>query len=297
MAIAGALELYADTPAAYAFVFIFGALWGSFANVCIFRMPPTDDHPDGRSVVRPGSHCFSCSEPIRWYDNLPLISYALLRGRCRACKTEFSPRYLLVELATALLFVAVYHFYVNQMFAGEVIQLRLLRFAVAAAYVFTLVVIAFIDLDTGLILDKITYPAIPLFYACTFLFPEMKWWEGVVGAAVGYGVIRGVSDGYYALTRRRGLGYGDGKLLAMVGALGGWEAVVVSLFLGSLLGTIISIPLILLKGRPEVVNEETEEDASLRHVAVPFGPFLALGAVAYIFASPWLLVSLSLLWG
>lgn len=297
MPIADALELYADSVGAYVFVFIFGAMWGSFANVCIYRMPPTDEHPEGRSVVTPGSHCTQCDKPIAWYDNIPVFSFFLLRGKCRHCKATFSARYLLVEIATALLFVAAYHFFVNQSFALEPIQLRLLRFAVHAAFLLLLVIIAFMDLDTGLILDKITYPAIPLLYAATFLFPEMEWWEGLVGAAVGYGLIRGVSDGYYLLTKRRGLGYGDGKLLAMVGALSGYEAVVVTLFLGSLLGTIISIPLIALKGRPAAVNEDTAEDASMRHVAVPFGPFLALGAAAYVFVAPWLMVRLSLLWG
>jgi leader peptidase (prepilin peptidase)/N-methyltransferase len=296
MSVAAVLELYADHPGAYALAFVLGTLWGSFANVCIVRLPPTDEHPQGRSVVHPPSHCTVCNARIRWYDNFPILSYLLLRGRCRFCRTQFSPRYLLVELATGLLFVAFYHFAVNDAYAADAIQLRLLRFAILAAFAFTMVVIAFIDLDTGLVLDKVTYPVIPAFYLCSLLLPEAPWWRGLVGAAVGYGLIRGISDGYYLLFRRRGLGYGDGKLLAVIGALLGWQAVVAALFAGSLFGTIIGIPLILFRGRPQVVNEDNDS-SSLRHVAIPFGPYLAMGGVAYVFLSPWLSVSFAALWG
>ncbi len=284
-------ELLAAHPAAYALAFLLGTLWGSFANVCIVRMAPTDEHPDGRSVVRPGSHCPACGAAIRWYDNLPLVSYVLLRGRCRSCRAEFSPRYLLVEAGTGLLFLAFYHF-VQLAYFDEQVATQLLRFAILAAFAFTMVVIAFIDLDTGLILDKITFVAIPAFYLSTLALPGVAWWRGLIGAAVGYGVIRGISDLYYLLTKRRGLGYGDGKLLAIVGALFGWQAVLAALFLGSLLGTAISIPLILARGRPAVVNEDNDSTA-LRHAAVPFGPFLAAGALAYAFIQPWLEIALS----
>ena len=278
------LELSADHPGAYALVFLFGALWGSFANVAIARLPPTDEHPDGRSIVKPASHCLVCSTPIRWYDNIPLVSYLVLRGRCRACRTRYSPRYLLVEVATAMLFVALYQFAVHIAYVEEPIQLRLLRFVVLAAFALVLVIITFIDLQTQLILDKITYPAIPVFYGCSLLFPEATWWRGLVGAAVGYGVVRLVSDGYYLLTKQYGLGYGDGKLLAIVGALLGWQAVVVSLFAGSLIGTLVHIPLMLVSRAD-------------RKTRVPFGPFLAAGALAYVFLAPWASVSLALLWG
>ena len=119
------------------------------------------------------------------------------------------------------------------------LPLRLTRFAIAATFVFVLVVISFIDLDTKLILNRITYPAIPIFWGLGMLLPERTWSDGLIGAAVGYGVIRLVADGYYLLTRRRGLGYGDGKLLAVVGAYLGWQAVVMALFLGSMLGSVI----------------------------------------------------------
>ena len=278
----------------HAFAAVLGALFGSFANVCIVRWPPTDEHPDGRSVVKPGSHCPRCGAAIRWYDNVPILSYFALRGRCRACRAEFSGRYAFVEAATAMLFVAVYHLEVVLLYPADLLPLRLARFAIAAAFVFVLVVISFIDLDTKLILNRITYPAIPIFYGLGLLLPERSWQHGLVGAAVGYGLIRLVADGYYLLTRRRGLGYGDGKLLALVGAYLGWQAVVASLFLGSMLGSVIGgAALAWSRAREKRAVIQTSapggEDApKLRHVEIPFGPFLAAAALAYLFLEPWL---------
>lgn len=309
-----ALELALLGWAGHAIAAVLGALFGSFANVCIVRWPPTDEHPSGRSVVRPGSHCPRCGAAIRWYDNIPIVSYFALRGRCRSCGGGFSARYALVEAATAMLFVAVYHLQVVLLFPDEPLPLRLTRFAVAAAFVFVLVVISFIDLDTKLILNRITYPAIPIFWGLGLLLPERAWYHGLVGAAVGYGVIRLVADGYYLLTRRRGLGYGDGKLLAVVGAYLGWQAVVTALFLGSMLGSVIG-GLYLLWSRsredePAPVGapmaspgaesgaapddtgeqevEQEDEPVKLRHVEIPFGPFLAAASLAYLFVEPWL---------
>jgi leader peptidase (prepilin peptidase) / N-methyltransferase len=299
---AGALEFAALGWVGHVTAALLGALFGSFANVCIVRWPPTDEHPRGRSVVRPGSHCPRCGAAIRWYDNIPIVSYFLLRGRCRGCQGEFSARYLLVEAATAMLFVAVYHLEVVLLYPGEPLPLRLSRFAIAAAFVFVLVVISFIDLDTKLILNRITYPSIPIFWGLGMLLPERAWYHGLVGAAVGYGVIRAVADGYYLLTRRRGLGYGDGKLLAMVGAYLGWQAVVASLFIGSILGSIIGGGYLMwsrARGQPDEPTAETshpggdvaqqdEPAVKLRHVEIPFGPFLAAASLAYLFVEPWL---------
>jgi prepilin signal peptidase PulO-like enzyme (type II secretory pathway) len=166
---------------------------------------------------------------------------------------------------------------------------------------FARVVITFIDLDHMLILDKVTLPAIPAFYALGLFLPEREWWHGLVGAAVGYGVVRLIADGYYWLTKREGLGYGDGKLLAVVGALLGWEGVVASLFVGSMLGSVIGIGVLLVvkKRRAAEVPERAGADAgadadadadtdepALRHTELPFGPFLAAGAIAYMFLLP-----------
>lgn len=279
------------SPVAYGAAFVLGALFGSFANVCILRLPPTEEHPEGRSVTRPGSHCGACGAPIRFFDNIPILSYFLLRGRCRACGASFSPRYLLVEAATAIVFVALYHLVVGLAYAHEPPPIQLARFAILAGFALVLVIIAFIDLDHKLILNRVTYPAIPAFYVAGLFLPGRTWWDGLVGIAVGYGTIRIISDGYYFLTRREGLGYGDGKLLAVVGALFGWPAVVFTLFCGSLIGTVISLPLIGWKRLRGAGGED--EPASLRHVEVPFGPFLAMGALAFPFVERWLRVSLA----
>jgi leader peptidase (prepilin peptidase)/N-methyltransferase len=332
---AGALELSLLGWAGHAVAAVLGALFGSFANVCIVRWPPSDEHPHGRSVVRPGSHCPRCGAPVRWYDNIPIASYFILKGRCRSCGGGFSARYALVEAATAMLFAAVYHLEVVLLFPGEPMELRLTRFAIAAAFVFVLVVISFIDLDTKLILNLVTYPAIPIFYGLGLLLPERGWADGLVGAVVGYGIIRLVADGYHLLRRRRGLGYGDGKLLAMVGAYLGWHAVATSLFLGSILGSIIGSAYLVWSrargtgpsgqagatsgvggvgdegeaGERDAVGGEAREvgevgqegDAGpelqkLRHVEIPFGPFLAAAAVVYLFVEPWLRIHFWLLY-
>ena len=288
-----ALEPWLRGPGGHLLAALLGALFGSFANVCIVRWPPTDEHPDGRSVVSPGSHCPACGAAIRWYDNLPILSYFILRGRCRACRAEFSARYLFVEGATALLFAAFYRLEVVVLHPYEEPGLQLYRFGVAAAFVWVLVVIAFIDLDHKLILNRITYPAIPIFYGLATLLPERTWKDGLIGAAVGYGVIRLVADGYHLLTRRRGLGYGDGKLLAIVGAYLGWQSVLVALFLGSIIGSVVGgMWLIAARARAG----RTEGDVPLRHVEIPFGPFLATAALIYAFVEPWLRVDFAILY-
>ena len=292
-AVDAVLEPWLRGPGGHLVAALLGALFGSFANVCIVRWPPTDEHPGGRSVVSPGSHCPACGAAIRWYDNVPILSYFILRGRCRACRAEFSPRYLFVEGATALLFAAFYRLEVVVLHPFDAPSLQLYRFAVAAAFVWVLVVIAFIDLDHKLILNRITYPAIPIFYGLATALPERTWQDGLIGAAVGYGVIRLVADGYHLLTKRRGLGYGDGKLLAIVGAYLGWQSVLVALFLGSIIGSVVG-GLWLLAARARA--GKSEGDVPLRHVEIPFGPFLATAALIYAFVEPWLRVDFGILY-
>jgi leader peptidase (prepilin peptidase)/N-methyltransferase len=284
------LEPMLHGTGAYLLAFVLGILFGSFANVCIYRLPA------GLSIVTPRSRCGQCSTPIRWYDNLPIASWVLLRGRCRTCGAGFSPRYLLVEAACGMLFVAVYYLAVDLYLIEQPAPVRLARFGIWAAFVVVLVIIAFIDLDTKLVLDKITYPAIPGFYLLGLALPERTWWDGLLGAAVGYGGVRLISDGYYWITKREGLGYGDGKLLAIVGALHGWPGVVVALFAGSLVGSLIGIPLVLLQRRRAPPPGDGEAAVALRHAELPFGPFLVAGAIAYLFLHPWLEVGFRI-WG
>jgi len=282
------LEPLVGSASAYVLAFVLGALLGSFANVCILRIPR------GQSIVRPPSHCGSCGAPVRWYDNLPIVSYLLLRGRCRACGVSFSPRYLFVELATGLLVLALYQLCVGQHAVTEDLPLRLARFGVYTLFTLTLVVITFIDLDHKKIPDRITYPGIPLFFLFGQLLGDVSLLDRGIGVVAGYGVVRLLSDGYYYLTKREGLGYGDGKLLALVGGLLGWRAVLFSLFGGSLLGTLIILPVILLtRRRSAPAVDENGEEISIRHVELPFGPFLAVAAVVYLFLGDMLMVGLA----
>jgi leader peptidase (prepilin peptidase) / N-methyltransferase len=294
------LEPLASSPAAYAFVVVLGLLWGSFANVCIYRWPPSDEFPNGRSVVTPGSHCFACQAPIRWYDNIPLLAWLWLRGKCRACGAPFSARYLVVEAVTGALFGFAWWAAVIAPALFEPFSQRLEHFAVDAAFGFVMIVITFIDLDHKLILNKLTIPSIVIFYAAAFLWPERQWYDGVVGAAVGYGLPWAIGEIYYRITHREGLGLGDGMLLALVGALLGWRGVLVSLFGGAMIGSVIGISALLV-GRMADPGPEGDEPApnadpdaatpdtpSLMRTELPFGPFLATAAVFYLFAEPWI---------
>jgi leader peptidase (prepilin peptidase)/N-methyltransferase len=275
------LEPLADTPGAYVFAVVLGLLWGSFANVCIYRWAPSDEFPKGRSVVAPGSHCFACKAPIRWYDNVPLLSFLWLRGRCRSCKTQFSARYLIVEALTGALFGVAWWFTVGPAGMLETFELRLIRFAISAAFVFVMVVITFIDIDTKLILNKLTIPSIVLFYAASLLLPERRWYDGLVGIAIGYGVPWLIGELYMRIRKREGLGLGDAMLLALVGALLGWKGVLATLFGGSMLGSVL--------GAIQLLSAKKGEDGEpIMTTELAFGPYLAAAAVFYLFAEPWI---------
>lgn len=275
---------FLSTPAAIAVAAIWGAIWGSFFNVVIARLPA------GQSVVRPASRCGSCGAAVRAWDNIPILSYFLLRGRCRSCGTHFSARYPLVEALTAALAALVFWWFAASD-PGEVAAVRLGRFAVYFAFTGTLVVLSFIDLDTKRLPDVITIPGIGVFFLAAFAAHDVPWGERAIGAAAGYLFVRLIADFYYYVLKREGLGLGDGKLLAMVGALLGWKSLPVVLFAGSVLGVVVSIPLLLLARRRDLPGGEampedqaTGTPTTLRTAQVPFGPFLAVGALIYMFA-------------
>lgn len=234
------------------FIFFLGSCIGSFLNVCIYRIPA------GESIISPGSRCPHCQTTIRWYQNIPILSYLFLCGRCGACRFRISPRYPLVEALTGLLFVLV-----------------LLRFGFQWAtpvywlFMAALVAITFIDLDHQIIPDLISLPGIPIGFACTFLLPQISWIESLIGTLLGGGSLYLVAAGYELLTKKEGMGGGDIKLLAMIGAFMGWKAIFPVIFLSSLIGSLVGVSLMLAK----------KADGRL---AIPFGPFLALGAVIYL---------------
>lgn len=249
---------------------VVGALWGSFFNVAIARVPR------GESVVRPASRCFSCGTPVRAWDNIPLLSYVWLRGRCRHCGSRFSARYPLVEGLSAILAAAIFWKFVGSD-GGEAVAVRLGRFVVYFAFSGALVVLSFIDLDTKRLPDAITIPGTVVLFLAAFAAHDVPWRERAIGVAAGYLFVRLVADFYYYVLKREGLGLGDGKLLAMMGAVFGWKALPIVVFVASVAGTMISIPVL-------IATRHRTEGASLRQMQVPFGPFLALGALVHLFA-------------
>jgi leader peptidase (prepilin peptidase) / N-methyltransferase len=256
---------------------IWGALWGSFFNVLIIRLPAEE------SVVRPASHCRACKRPIAWYDNVPLVSFLLLRGRCRYCGARFSGRYFLVELLVGLLSLSMY--LVSVAYSEGPIGARLSQWVITSLFCGVLVAITFIDLDIMRIPDAITYPGIPIAVLLSLFLGHPHLWDGLLGAVCGYLSIRLIADGYQLLTGRAGMGYGDAKLLAMIGGLCGWQFLLPTLFLASLQGSLIGIPILLLHRGKNTEEEHDNTDpkavppSGLRHARIPFGPFLSLAAL------------------
>ena len=262
------LEWFVRSSWGLVFATIWGALWGSFANVCVYRLPR------GLSVVRPSSQCPSCHAGIAWYDNIPVLSFVLLLGRCRRCKSSIGWQYPLLETLAATLTAMVFVRFVLHG-RGE-LPGQLVRFVVHSYFVLVLLVLAAIDLQHLLLPDRVTLPAIVLFFFAGRLLGDVALVDALIGMIVGYGLIWLISEGYYRLTGREGLGLGDGKLLALVGAFLGWQALPWTLFIGSVLGSLVAIPWLWWRRR-------AGDTATLRHVAVPFGPFLSIGAVSFLF--------------
>ena len=263
-------ELMRWPPFGLGMAALWGLLWGSFGNVCIYRVPLE------LSVVRPASHCPHCQKEVAWFDNVPVLSFLLLRGRCRQCGAKISWRYPLFELLAALLAVMIYGRFVLAEPAAPALMLA--RFLVYFFFAGMLAVLSVIDWEHQLLPDRITYPAIPLLFVAGRALGQVGWVDAAIGLAAGYVLLRAVSDGYYYLTGREGLGYGDAKLLAAVGALLGWRALPATLLIGSCLGSLVSIPFLLWQRRQHPEGEAP----SLAKTAVPFGPFLAVGALIYL---------------
>jgi leader peptidase (prepilin peptidase)/N-methyltransferase len=270
------LPAWLSSPLSTVTAGLFGAVWGSFFNVCIARVPRHE------SIVRPGSRCPRCRAPLRAFDNVPLLSYLILRGRCRACRAPISPRYQLVELLTALLAAALWWKFVASD-PSQATAVRLARFACYFAFAGVLLVLSFIDLATKLLPDVITLPAIPIFFLSGFGAHGAGWLARLIGAAAGYLFFRLISDFYFYVLKREGLGLGDGKLLALIGAVLGWRALPFVVFVGAILGALLSLPALIWQRRHASGSEP------LRRAEIPFGPSLALAALGYLFGGPQLL--------
>lgn len=230
---------------------IFGLFIGSFLNVCIHRIPRDE------SIVFPPSKCPGCGTKIKPWDNVPVLSYLLLMGKCRGCGERISIRYPVVELLSGLLAVTM-----------------LYRFGpVPAALVYyawscVLLVITFIDIDFQIIPDSLSLGGIVVGLALVWWLP-VSYPDALIGLAVGGGLLMAVIYGYYFLTGKQGMGGGDVKLLAMIGVFTGWQGVLFTIFMGSLAGTLVGIPW-------AVLNRKNMQ------AAIPFGPFLALGGLVYV---------------
>lgn len=234
-------------------VFLFGALVGSFLNVCIYRLPRKE------SIVWPASHCPACRRPIAPYDNVPILGYALLGGRCRGCKAPISLQYPLVELANALGWVAIVWYF------GWGWQA-----AAYAALFSALVVVTGTDLSHTIIPDGVTLPGIALGLVAGATVLPLGIQDSLLGVLVGGGLLWGLAVISPYVFGKEGMGGGDIKLLGMVGAFLGWRPALLTIMIGALLGSVVGLSLIGLN----IIK---------RDEYIPFGPFLAFGALLALF--------------
>jgi leader peptidase (prepilin peptidase)/N-methyltransferase len=268
------------------FAFSLGACVASFLNVCIWRLPREE------SVVRPGSHCPNCNAPIRWYQNIPIFSWCCLRGRCANCHKPISPRYVIVELLGGVLFLLVYLQWAMPAILGCPPALGLVPIvdpalmAVEALAVTGLILGSFIDLDHFYLPDRVTIGGMVLGVPLSFLVPEMQGQEdrlaalywSLGGMAGAFLFLWGVGAIFSKLFRKEALGFGDVKLIGAVGAFFGPWAALFTVILSSVVGSVAGVAL-MVRGRAKLGG----------FTAVPYGPFLAIGALVWMYWGPALL--------
>ena len=227
----------------------FGLVVGSFLNVCIYRLPR------GQSIAWPASHCIACGRTLRWFENVPVIGWLLLRGRCRTCGERISVMYPAVELVTPVLFLVEYW----QLGWQPLLAVRLV-FACA------MVVLFVVDLQHRVLPNVITLSGVVVGLGLSVVL-EPGWRDALIGALVGGGALLAIAEAYYRVRGEEGLGMGDVKMLAMIGAFLGWQLMLVTLLLASVLGSLIGVGLMAL----------SRGDGKY---ALPLGSFLAIGAIA-----------------
>jgi len=237
--------------------FIFGTMIGSFLNVVILRLPQP-----GTSIVFPASHCPNCKTPLHWYENIPILSFAFLRGKCAHCRSSISIQYPMVELLTGLLAAAVA--------ASYGLSLAAVGYFIFAA---ALVTIIWIDIHHQIIPDAISIPGIVLGFCFSFISPLLNWQDSLIGLLVGGGFFYAISYSYYIIRKQEGLGGGDIKLLAMLGAFLGWQSLFFIIFASSLTGAMVGL----------IAMRSQKKGGSTR---IPFGPFLAISGLTYLFFHP-----------
>jgi leader peptidase (prepilin peptidase)/N-methyltransferase len=226
-----------------------GLVVGSFLNVCIYRLPRRE------SIVWPGSRCTACGRHLAWFENIPVASWMVLRGRCRTCGTRISIVYPLVEAMTAVVFVGA-------LFVYGLSALLVVRLVFACA----LIVLFAIDLEHQILPNAVTLPGIAAGFAASWFLPP-GWISSLIGIAIGGGVLFAIAEAYYRIRGQEGLGMGDVKMLAMIGAFLGWPLTLLTLIFASFAGSVVGVGL-MATGRGTM------------QAALPFGTFLALGALA-----------------
>ncbi len=241
-------NIYVD----YGFILGLGAILGSFANVVIYRLP------DGKSILKPGSYCRKCKIPIRWFNNIPILSWFFLKGKCHSCFVKIPFRYPLVEIIMASLFLLCY-FQVG-------LKWVLLEYLI---FIFGLVVITFIDIDHFIIPDVFSIGGLLLGLVGAYLNPERGFLDSSLGVLMGGGFLWAIALVYYIVRNQEGIGGGDIKLLAWIGAVLGWTSIPFVIISSSLIGGIVGLFVAFKK------------KSGLKTV-IPYGPYLAFGAVLYL---------------
>jgi len=233
----------------------FGAIVGSFLNVCIYRLPL------GKSIVWPASSCTRCGRALSWYENIPVLSWVALRARCRTCHEPISARYPIVEALTAAMFAGAFWFFgPTPLFASRIVLGC------------SLIVLFAIDLEHQILPNAITLSGIVVGFVFS-LFTEPGWQASLIGILVGGGVLLGTAYAYFWLRHREGLGMGDFKMLAMIGAFVGWKMVILTLMAASFAGSVVGLGLMAAR-RGSLASK------------LPFGTFLAIGAALSATAGP-----------
>ena len=241
----------------YLAAFVLGSIWGSFCNVCIYRLPNND------SVVTKRSFCRSCKNKIKWYDNIPLLSFIFLRGKCRTCNNKISSQYFLVELISAISFLSIYFIY------G--ISITTLLLIILSIF---FIIIFFIDLKHFIIPNELTFPLMLIGFIKSFdpnlnqtIFPN--YINSLLGGLLGYTVIWLIIFLYKKIRNKDGMGLGDAKLMAVVGFWFGWVSVPFTIFISSAVALVLVVPSLIKKTR----NMSAQ---------IPFGPYIIIGCIIYV---------------
>tara|TARA_B100000925_G_scaffold259691_1_gene215400 strand:- start:201 stop:962 length:762 start_codon:yes stop_codon:yes gene_type:complete len=240
----------------FIFIIIIGALWGSFANVCIYRLPLD------KGVVSGRSFCPKCKKKITWVDNIPIISFLLIQGKCRKCKKKISFQYPLVETISAFTFFIIYYLY-------GITTTTLLLIVLGLSFI----IIFFIDLKHYIIPDSLTFPMMILGFIKSFdpnlnsLFPD--YINSLIGGLFGYGSIWSIIYFYKVVRKKEGMGLGDAKLLAVIGFWFGWISIPFVIFISSVVA--------LITVTPSLMNKSKKLSSE-----IPFGPFIIIGCITYV---------------